>query len=173
MTDVITNQPPSDMDRLTLAVREALTDTMVERIAAASANAMALLDRFNDEATSEAVHSLIDRVTELHKLGALDTLFHIITLLHAARNATTDNIIERLFMFVESMVNTVGNEAMGELAENTRLSLEEAARDMAHATPPRGGMMATLSLLSKPETQKTLAFLLAFSERLQQRTKSG
>jgi uncharacterized protein YjgD (DUF1641 family) len=87
-------------------------------------------------------------------------------MLHASRNALTDNMVERLSMFIESMINTVGNEAMGELAENTRLALEEAAQE-AKAAAPSGGIMATLSMLSKPETQRNLAFLIAFSTKLQ------
>jgi uncharacterized protein YjgD (DUF1641 family) len=66
------------------------------------------------------------------------------------------------------MINTVGNEAMGDLAENTRLAFEEAAADTAKAKPA-GGIMGMLSMLSKPETQRSLAFLLAFSDRLQKR----
>lgn len=165
----MSNQPPlGEMERLTLAARDALTDNMVERLATLGGNAFELLDRLNDPTTSEAVHNLIDRLTELHKVGALDTVCDLAMLLHASRNALTDNMIERLSMFVESMINTVGNEAMGELAENARLALEEAAQESKGA-PARGGMIATLSLLSKPETQRSLAFLLAFSTKLQER----
>jgi uncharacterized protein YjgD (DUF1641 family) len=166
----MSNQPPlGEMERLTLAAREALTDNMIERLAMLGGNAMELLDRLNDPNTSAAVHTLIDRLTELHKVGALDTVCDLALTLHAARNALTDNMVERLFMFAESMINTVGNEAMGELAENTRLSLEEAAQENAHAPAPRGGLRSILSLLSRPETQRSLDFLLAFSAKLQER----
>jgi uncharacterized protein YjgD (DUF1641 family) len=167
MTDTLSNQPPDEMARLTLAAREALTDSMVERLAMLGGNALELLDRFNDPDTSAAVHSMIDRVTELHKVGALDTVCDLALALHAMRSALTDNMVERLFTFVESMINTVGNEAMGELAENTRVALEEAAHETAHTAPSRGGVMAAMALLSKPETQRNLAFLLAFSSKLQ------
>jgi len=170
MTDItLSNQPPDEMGRLTLAAREALTDNMIERLATLGGNALELLDRLNDPNTSAAVHTMIDRLTELHKVGALDTVCDLAMTLHAVRNALTDNMVERLFMFAESMINTVGNEAMGELAENARLALEEAASEAKGATP-KGGMMATLSLLSKPETQRSLAFLLAFSAKLQERS---
>jgi uncharacterized protein YjgD (DUF1641 family) len=168
----LTNQPPDEMDRLTLAMREALTDQMVERMTTMGANALELLDRMNEPETREAVHSLIDRLAELHKVGALDTACDAILALHAARSALTDNMVERLFMFMESMINTVGNEAMGELAENTRLALDEAA-DEAKQAAPRGGLMAAVSLLSKPETQRSLTFLLAFAENLQKQTAEG
>jgi uncharacterized protein YjgD (DUF1641 family) len=166
---MLSNQPPDETARLTLAMREALTDSMVERLTAMGGNALELLDRLNDEPTREAVHALIDRITELHKVGALDTACDLLMLMHAARNALTDNMVERLFVFFEQMINTVGNEAMGELAENTRLALGEAA-DEANKAAPRGGLMTMLSLLSKPENQRSLAFLLAFGEKLQRQT---
>lgn len=166
----MTNQPPMDeMARLNLAAREALTDGMVERLAMMGGNGLELLDRLNDPDTREAVHTLIDRLTELHKVGALNTVCELALTAHAVRNALTDSMVERLFAFMESMINTVGNEAMGELAENTRLAFEEAAQETAQAKPG-GGIMGMMSMLSKPETQKSLAFLLAFSNKLQSRS---
>jgi uncharacterized protein YjgD (DUF1641 family) len=165
----MTNQPPMDeMARLSLAAREALTDGMVERLAAMWGNGVELLDRLNDPGTREAVHTLIDRLTELHKVGALDTVCDLVLTAHAARNALTDSMVERLFAFAESMINTVGNEAMGELAENARAAFEEATEEAAR-TSRGGGLFAMLSLLSKPEAQRSLAFLLAFGDKLQRR----
>lgn len=164
----LSNLPPDEMARLTLAAREALTDNMVERLAVMGASALELVDRLNDENTGAAVHALLDKLTDLHKVGALDTLFDTVLMLHAARNALTDNMVERLFMFMESMINTVGNEAMGELAENTRLAFEDAAAETAKQAPS-GGILGVLSMLSKPETQRSLAFLLAFSAKMQKR----
>ena len=174
MNDVtLSNQPPADeMSRLTLAAREALTDTMVERLAVTGANALELVDRLNDESTSAALHALIDRLTELHKVGAIDTLCETVLALHAVRNALTDSMVERLFTFFEQMINTVGNEAMGELAQSTRFAFEAAAEETALANP-RGGMFAMLQMLSKPETQRSLAFLLAFGDKLHRGTTKG
>jgi uncharacterized protein YjgD (DUF1641 family) len=168
----LTNQPPDEMARLTLAMREALTDPMVERLTTMGANGLELLDRMNDPGTREAVHSLLDRLTEMHKVGALDTACDMLMLLHGAKSALTDNMVERLFVFFEQMINTVGNEAMGELAENTRLALDEAAGEAKKAAP-RGGLMAMISLLSNPETQRSVSFLLSFSRKLQTRASEG
>ena len=165
-------QEPSELERLTLAAREALTDTMIERLAVTGSNALELIDRLNDEGTSAAVHNAIDRLTELHKVGALDTLFDAVMFLHAARNASTDNIVERLFGFCEQMINTVASEEMGTLAENAREALGEAADEVGKSAP-RGGILATVSMLSRPETQRSLAFLLTFADKLQKRTAAG
>ncbi len=164
---ILSNQPADELSRVTLAAREALTDNMVERLAVTGANVLELLDRFNDEQTSAAVHALIDRIIELHRSGALDTLSDLVMTMHAARNALTDNMVERLFAFFEHMINTVGNEAMGELAEHTRIAFDEAAEEAARASVRRGGLFAALSLLSQPEAQRSLAFLLAFGAKLQ------
>jgi uncharacterized protein YjgD (DUF1641 family) len=169
MSDTLTNQPMDELLRLSVAAREALTDAMVERMAETGASAFELIDRLNERQTSEAVHAVIDRLSELHKVGALDTLFDLVMLVHGARNALTDNMVERLFTFFEQMINTVGNEAMGELADNTRLAIDEAAEETAGAAP-RGGLMAIMAMLSKPEAQRSLQFLLAFSDKLQKRT---
>ena len=127
------------------------------------------LDRLNDERTAAALHAVVDRVTELHKVGALDTMFDLVTLLHAARNASTDNIVERVFPSFEQMINTVGTEEMAGLAQNTRTSIEEAAEEIENL-PPRRGLRSMLSMLSKPEAQRGLAFLIAFSAKLEHHT---
>jgi uncharacterized protein YjgD (DUF1641 family) len=162
----------SEVERLTLAAREALTDPMVERLATTAGNALELADRLNDEGTRAALHNALDRLTELHKVGALDTLFDVVMFMHAIRNAATDNIVERLFGFFEQMINTIGSEEMGSLAQNAREALDEAAEATAKAAP-RGGLFATLAALSQPETQRSLAFLTAFANNLQQRTIGG
>ena len=133
----LSNAPIDEFGQLQKAAREALTDLMVERLAITGANALQLLDRLNDERTSDAINVLIDRVTELHRVGALNTLFDMVVLLHAARDASTDNIIERLFGFIEQMINTVGNEAMATLASNTRQALDEAAAETAQTVAAR------------------------------------
>ena len=80
-------------------------------------------------------------------------------------------MVERLFAFFEHMINTVGNEAMATLAGNTRQALDEAAEETAQ-TVPRGGLLTTISMLSKPEAQRSLAFLLSLGEKLQ-RSSAG
>ena len=167
-TRSLSNQPPvSELERLSVAAREALTDSMVERLSVTGANALELVDRLNDETTREAVHSAIDQLVELHRVGALQTLFDLVALIHAARAAATDNIVERMFGFMEYTLNTVGSEEMATLANNVRVSMDDAATETM-AQPARGGLFSTLSLLSKPESQQSLQFLLSFGDKLRQ-----
>lgn len=164
----LSNMPPDETARLILAVREAMTDSMVERLAVTSGNALEVVDRLNDEVTRDAIHRALDRLTEMHRLGALDTLFDVVALLHAARAASTDSIVERLFHFAEQMVNTLGSDNLSRLADGAAGALEDAVHDMPE-TKPKGGILATVSMLSKPETQQSLVFLLKFAENLQKR----
>jgi len=158
-----------DVERVALAAREALTDQMIERLAVTGGNALEVIDRLNDETTSAAVHRLIDRLTEMQKVGALDTACDMIMLLHAMRNALTDAMVERLLSYAEYMVTSVANEDVCDLATNACEAMNQAAEESAKA-PARGGLMATISLLSKPETQRSLQFLTNFAEKLQNRS---
>jgi uncharacterized protein YjgD (DUF1641 family) len=164
----LSNMPEDEVARLVLAVREALTDSMVERLAVTGGNALEVVDRLNDEATRDAVHTLLNRLTELHRIGALDTLFDVVAFVHAAKSASTDNIVERLFGFAEQMVNTMGSDNLARLAEGGAGALEDAVRDTADVRPS-GGIFSTISMLSKPESQRSLMFLLSFADNLQKR----
>jgi len=165
---LLSNRPEEEVARLAKAASEALTDSMVERLSVTGANAMEVVDRLNDEATREAVLHIIDRLTELHRVGAVDTLFDTVMLLHAAKQASTDSIIERLFAFMEHMINNFGHEDIASMVDNARLSMDAAASEASRAKPS-GGLFSTLSMLSKPETQRTLQFLLSFGSNMQQR----
>lgn len=162
------NMPEDETARLVLAVREALTDSMVERLAVTGGNALEVVDRLNDEATRDAMHRALDRLTELHRIGALDTLFDVVALLHAAKSASTDSIVERLFHFAEQTVNTLGSDNLSRLADGSAAALDDAIRETADVKP-KGGIFATVAMLSKPEAQQSLLFLLRFAEGLRKR----
>ncbi len=171
MTDnMIPNTPQDDAARLMQAAGDALTDGMVERLAITASNAMEVVDRLNDEDTKDAILSALDNLAELHRIGAMGTLFDTVALLHAARSASTDNIVERLFTFIEHMLNTVGNENLASLVDDARVALDEAVEETANR-PVSGGVLATLSMLGKPECQRALQFMRCFSDKLQSRQK--
>jgi len=164
------NSPTPDIARLAQAASDAMTDGMVERLSITGANSLEIVDRLNDEDTREAVHALLDRVTEMHRSGAMDTVFETITLLHGARSAVTDSMIERLFIFVEHMVNNLANEEIAAMAHNARRSMEEAVDVTQLKGEPKGGLISTISMLSKPETQQALQFMLAFACKMRTRS---
>ncbi len=166
----MSNAPEDETARLIMAVREALTDSMVERLAVTAGNALEVVDRLNDDATNDAIHAALDRLTELHRIGALDTLFDLVAFIHASKSASTGSIVERLFGFVEQMVNTMGSDSLARLAEGAGGAMEDAVRETADARPS-GGMLSTLSMLSKPESQRSLMFLLSFAQNFEKRCR--
>jgi len=103
----------------------------------------------------------------------MDTLFDVVRVIHAAREASTDSIVERLFVFLESTINTIGSEDIAAMADNAREALADAVEQTAAAPAPKGGLFATLGMLTRPESQASLQFLLNFSKALQQRTLAG
>ena len=162
------NEPESETERLVQAVRDALTDSMVERLSSAGANALEVLDRLNDDETRDAIHTVLDNVTEMHRVGSLQTLFDLVALIHATRSASTDSMVERLSSFVEHMASTIGSEDFATLCSNAQTAMEDAADEAAKKTHS-GGFFATLSMLSRPESQRSLQFLLDFGAKLQER----
>ncbi len=159
--------PREEMERVFTALSDSLTDNMVERLSVTAANALEIVDRLNDEDTKAAIHTLLDRLTEMHKIGALDTLFELVGVLHAAKNATSDSILERLFAFLEHMVNNVATEEMATLADNVRFSVEQALAETRNK-PQKGGIMRTMRMVSKPEAQQTLQLLLLVGEKFRE-----
>ncbi|MGR9091743.1 MAG: hypothetical protein ACU85U_14315 [Gammaproteobacteria bacterium] len=161
-----------ELQRLLQGMREALTDTMVERLATTAGAALEVVDRLNEDDTRAAVHDVIDKLGELHRAGAIDTLFESVLLIHAMRCAVTDSIVDRLFAFLEHAANTLGSDEMTALVEDVLGSLNEAGEKTA-AAPARGGVMSTLSLLTKPESQQSLQFLLNFGDALRRAQDSS
>ena len=143
-----------------------MTDGMVERFATTGGNALEVLDRLNDEDTRDAVINVIERLTELNRSGALDTLFDLVVLMHGARSAMTDSMVERLVVWAETMISNVANEHLAEFAGETVDAMHEAAVETAQ-TQSSGGMFATMAMLSKPETQQAMKFLMNFAVKMQ------
>lgn len=152
--------------RLVQAAQEAMTDGMVERLTTTGGNALEVLDRLNDEDTKDAVVNMIERLTELNRSGALDTLFDTVILLHGMRSALTDSMVERLVIWAETMINNVANEDLAQFAGETVDAMHEAAVETAE-TRSSGGLMSTISMMSKPETQQAMRFLMTFACKMQ------
>ena len=166
----LANSSGTNLARLTQAAGEALTDSMVERLTTTGANALEVVDRLNDGDTRDAVLACLEGLTEMYKVGSLNTLFELVGALHGARAAMTDGMIERLFGFVEQMVGCVSNEEVAVIARNAKEAMDGAAADTA-GKPTSGGILATLSMLGKPENQESLQFLLAFACNMQKLSK--
>mgnify|MGYP001229980329 CR=1 FL=1 len=128
------------------------------------------LDILKDKKNHEAFTDLVKKVTELHQTGGLDTLFELISLVHAMKSAATDNIVERLFSAAERTTDVLSDEETLKLIEDTRESLRLAASKKTKGNS--GGMIAILKLLSETDSYRSLDFLLTFSKELEKRARA-
>jgi uncharacterized protein YjgD (DUF1641 family) len=71
-----------------------------------------------------------------------------------------------LFVYVEHMITNVANEEVCGVVSNACDALSDAADETANSKN-QGGIFATMKLLSKPETQRSLQFMLRFADKLQ------
>jgi uncharacterized protein YjgD (DUF1641 family) len=154
-----------------LAATQALTDSMVERLVTTAAHGLEVLDRLNNDETRAAVHRALDGLTSMHTTGSLDAMFELADLVQAARSAMTDQMIERLYHFMETMVNSLATQEIADFARDAELSLYDAARMCDSPEAPKG-LWGVLRSLSKPETIQTLNLLVAFGNCLRERTQS-
>ncbi|MCW5699057.1 MAG: hypothetical protein KIT00_04385 [Rhodospirillales bacterium] len=169
--DTPLNGIPMEMQQAGLAASQALTDAMVERLVTTGSHGLEVLDRLNDEDTRAAVHRAIDGLTTMYTTGSLDAVFEMAEMLQAARAAMTDQMVERLYHFMETMVTSLATQDIAQFARDAELSLYEAA-DWCNSPRAPKGMWGVLRSLSKPETIQTLNLLVAFGNCLRERTKS-
>ena len=160
-----------EMANLGLAASQALNDGMVERLVTTGAHGLELLDRLNDDDTRAAVHRLVDGLTVMHQTGSLDAVFELAETVQAARSAMTDQMVERLYGFMETMVNSLATQNVAQFAQDAEISLYEAA-DWCNGTEAPKGMWGVFRSLSKPETIQTLNLMVAFGNCLRERTRS-
>ena len=157
-----------DFARLGEGVTNALCDSMVERLASTAGNAMEMVDKFNDPDIKEGLFTLLDAVGTMQRTGVLQTVIDTLFLIHAVRSAASDSMVERLFAFIEHMVNNLATEDLATLAYEAKAAMEDAL-DSCNIPGAGGGLFGTLRMVSQAETQEALRFLLAFSCSLRKR----
>ncbi|NQV22385.1 MAG: DUF1641 domain-containing protein [Rhodospirillales bacterium] len=165
MTNGQLSNAASEAERLFTAVSDALSDQMVERLAVTAGNALEVVDKLNDEDTKDAVLTVLDELTALHRAGGLTKAFELVHMINAIRNALSDQMVERLAGFAEHMVTNLATEEFADLAHDATTALGDA-RDESANDDGAGGLMSAVRLLSDPETQRSLRFLLAFAGKL-------
>lgn len=157
-----------DFARLGQAVTDSLADGMVERLTVTAANTLELADRLNDPDIRDGLGVVLDAVGTMHRTGALQTLVEAIHLIHALRSAATDSMVDRAFSFIEHMANNLGTEDLATLAHEAKGAMEDAV-DQCNMPGAGGGLFGTLKMLSRPETQDAMRFMLSFSCALRKR----
>ncbi|MDK9719630.1 MAG: DUF1641 domain-containing protein [Rhodospirillales bacterium] len=164
----ISNPYAGEMARLVQAAGEAMTDGMVERLSTTGANALEVVDRLNDAETKDAVMSLIDALTMMHRTGAITTVVEVVMMIHAARAAMTDSMVDRLMAFVEHMMTNLATEDMASMAHEAKMAMEDALESCARKPAPKS-IFGLIAMMNDPDALKAINFLLSFSCKLRQR----
>lgn len=161
--------PQPDLMRAVAAATDAMTDSMVMRTSSTMANLLEVADALNDDDTRDAIITILERLTEFHRIGGVDTLFSMLEAIHCGRMAMTDSMVSRLLGFIEHMANNLGNEEMATMISEAYGALEDAIDETKKAPEKSGGILATVALLAKPETQQTLRFMLTVADKMKGR----
>jgi uncharacterized protein YjgD (DUF1641 family) len=157
-----------EITRLAQGVRDALSDSMVERLTGTAGNALEVVDKLNEPDVKDGLLALLDAVGTMHRTGALQTVIDTVFMLHAMRSAATDSMVDRAFAFIEHMANNLGTEDLATLAHEAKGAMEDAI-DSCKIPGGGGGLMGTMRMLSQKETQEALRFMLSFSCSLKKR----
>lgn len=183
-----------ELERLSEAARDALSDEMVTRLAATAGDAVELIDQLNRSGLARVIPVLAQMV----KNGDVDRLVQLARVYASAEDALTDEMVGRIAetvgegfslldrlsrggaaRFVEMMEKMQASGALERMAailpklaermdhvEHVLACLETAEMETKAAPTPRGGLGGLWRMLRDPETQKTLEFLLAFGRHL-------
>ena len=162
------NDMPNDVARLAQGLKDALSDSMVERLTSTAGNALEVVDKLNEPDVKEGIISLLDAVGTLQRTGALQTVIDALFMLHAMRSAATDSMVDRAFSFIEHMANNLGTEDLATLAHEAKGAMEDAI-DSCNIPGAGGGLFGTLRMVSQKETQEAMRFLLSFACSLKKR----
>jgi uncharacterized protein YjgD (DUF1641 family) len=178
-----------ELERLTAAARDSLTDEMVGRLSATAAEGMDLLDQVNRSGVAKALPAMAQLVAN----GDLDRLVALARTYAAAQDSLTDEMVsriaetmgasislmdrlnragvDRLVGVLERLAATGALERLELLADRlgTALDIPEqvvgaldaANREMSAKPAAAGGLGGLWGLVRERENQETLRFLLA------------
>ena len=188
-----------ELERLTAAARDALTDEMVSRLSATAADGIDLLDQINRSGVGRALPALAQLVAN----GDLERLVALARTYGAAQDAVTDEMVarmaetigaslslmdrlnragvDRLVGMLERLASSGALERLDTLAnrlgaglsllERVVGAIDAAGAEMARGPAAGGGLSGVWQLLRERENQETLRFLLALGRSL--RTQTG
>jgi uncharacterized protein YjgD (DUF1641 family) len=184
----------AELDRVTAAARDALTDDTVVRLAGAAGDALELLDQINRSGLGRAIPALAQMVDN----GDLERLVALVRVYGSAEDALTDETVARLAetigegislidrasrggagRIVEVMERMESSGALERLAvvlpkflerldamEKMLQCFDAAAADVEKTPAPGGGIGGLWRLLSDPESVRSLQFLLSLGKHL-------
>lgn len=184
-----------EIERLTEAARDALTDEMVGRLTSAVGGGLTLIDQVDRAGLGKAIPAIAEMVNN----GDLERLVHLARVYGSAQDALTDEMVGRLaetvgeglslldrfsrggaLRLVEMLERLEASGALERTAkvvpllvdrlgmlENMLHCVEEAAKEPA--APAAGGIGGLWSMMKDPDNQESLRFLISVGKKM--RTK--
>ncbi len=182
--------------RLYGSAQDAMTDEMVGRLAETAADGLGFIDQANRAGLNRAIPALarlvndgdLDRLVQLARLyGSMqdamtdemvgriaDTVGAGISLLDRFNRGGADRLLQILERLDASGALERAARAIPKLADRLETlegmlhSFEEAARASEKEPPERGGFGGLWALMSDPENQRSLRFMLSMAKRMRE-----
>jgi len=171
--DMPTSQQESvsvEVERLVSSAQDALTDDMVNRLAATASQTLDLLDRFNRSGIDRALPT----IAQLVENGDLERLVGFARLFGSVEDSLSDDIVNRLALVatelaclvdklsrnegVQRLIELLGNDEVQATLVNV-LDAASAAKTEADSLPAaKGGIGSLWQIATDPSTQEVLRF---------------
>ena len=181
-----------DLDRIVALARvvgsaqDSLSDDMVTRLAGLATDGLELLDRVNRSGVARALPA----ITALVDNGDLDRIVALARVVGSAQDALSDDMVTRLAGLATdamAILDRVTRNGLAErwiaLADRVERSgilldllgaVDQAAKDVAAAPRPQGGLAGLWTLMKQQHTQEAVQFVYAVMSALSRaRVKSG
>lgn len=160
-----------EIERLVAGAQDALTDDMVNRLAANASQTLDLLDRFNRSGIDRALPT----IAQLVENGDLERLVGFARLFGSVEDSLSDDIVNRLALVAtelaclvdklsrnegfQRLIELLGNDQVQETLVNV-LDAASAAKTEAEALPAaKGGFGGLWQIATDPSTQEALRFV--------------
>ncbi|MEE3500277.1 hypothetical protein [Acidiphilium acidophilum] len=166
--------------RLIGSAQDATGDETVARFAAIAGEGLDLLDKVNRSGLSRALPA----ISALVDHGDLDRIVGLARLVGSAQDAMSDEMVSRMAAFagdalciadrlvrnrvVDRMMALLNDESMMSMLDNIGPAIDSAVQKSQTEPAPSGGLSGLWSMMKKPETQKTLQFMLNIGTALRQ-----
>lgn len=139
----------ANLARVFGAMQEALTDEMIDRLAANASELMTLLDR-------------------LQSSGLLDRLVEAAPALNRLMGQLSPEVIDRFAEELPRAAGVLDQVQQMHLAEDFLKCLRGATEEVAAQPPAKGGWMGLLSIMKQKETQDMLQFVVTLGKHFRQ-----
>ena len=190
-----------ELERVMQAAKDSVTDDMVSRLAENGAQALDLLDRLNRSGIDRALPVLtrlvengdLQRIVDIARAVAAaedamnDDMVGRVAQMAAEALSVIDRLnrsgVERLIDILDRLNNSGSLDILADklpsmikhidMVDQLAGCLINGAEDARQLPPPPGGVMAMVRLMSDPENQAALQFVMSIGKRMRASCGAG